>query len=106
MYVRRATTSGFTVSSPPCTWTSSRDDGRHLDEPAQGVDLAELLRRPHGGVEQLLAHHHDSQRLGPRDRDVEPVQVVEERDTTRRVLGAGRRHRVDDDRRLLALELV
>src|SRR4051794_35405733 len=54
--------------------TRSADHGRHLDEPTQRVDLAQLLRRPHRGVEQLLAHHDDSQRLRAGHSDVEPVQ--------------------------------
>ena len=43
---------------------------------------------------------------GARRRDVEPVPAVQEVHAARRELRAGRRQRVDADRRLLALELV
>ena len=44
--------------------------------------------------------------LRPRDRDVEPVAREQEVEPARDVLAARARHRVEDDRRLLALELV
>ena len=44
--------------------------------------------------------------LRPRDRDVQPVPREEEVEPARDVLAARARHRVEDDRRLLALELV
>ena len=47
-----------------------------------------------------------AERLGPGDRDVEPVQVVEEVHPAGRVGRAGAGHRVDHHRRLLPLELV
>ena len=44
--------------------------------------------------------------LRPRDRDVEAVPREQEVEPARDVLAARARHRVEDDRRLLALELV
>ena len=49
-----------------------------VDIAAQGVDGAQVLGGVHLGVEQQRAGDDHGHRLGPGDRDVEPVQVVEE----------------------------
>ncbi len=45
---------GTELSSP--NDRTSAHHGRHLHQPAQGIDLAQLLRRPDGGVQRLLTH--------------------------------------------------
>ena len=62
------------------------------------------LERPAVGVEQSRVVHEDGQALGSRGGDVEAVGVEEEVDSARNVLAGGTRQRVEDHRRLLALE--
>ena len=86
---------------------TDRSDGLGLvDVAAQRVDGAQLLGVWTSATVEQRAADDDRHRPGARDRHVEPVQVVEERDAAGREGRRGARHRVDDDGALLALELV
>ena len=79
---------------------------RELHEPADGRHEPHLLHRPAVDVEQRRRAREHGPALGARRGDVEAVPVEGEPDPARRVLGRRARHRDDDHRRLLALELV
>ena len=74
--------------------------------PAKRVRQPHLLRRAALGLEQPRAADEDHRAPRPRRGDVQAIEAVEELHPARRVLRARRGHRVDDDRRLLPLELV
>ena len=77
-----------------------------LDEPADAVDELHRSQARAVGVEQPRAVDEDGEALRARDRDVEAVGVEEEVEAARDVLAGRAGHRVEDDRRLLALEAV
>src|SRR5439155_18690580 len=79
---------------------------RQLPEPTEPVHHPHLRRRPALGLEQPRARDDDHHATRAARRDVEPVRIVQELHPARRVLRRRARARVDDDRRLLALELV
>ena len=65
-----------------------------------------MLDRAARGPKEGRGADDDREALSARDRDVEPIQLVEELDAAMGVLGGGSGHRVEDDGGLLALELV
>jgi hypothetical protein len=77
-----------------------------LDERAQRVSQPHLLHRPAIRVQQPRARHQVRQALRSRDRHIEPVAREQEVQPARDVFSCRARHRVEDDRRLLPLELV
>ena len=86
---------------------SENDTGPRLfDVAAQRVRELHLTRRPALGLEEPRACHEDAGAPRARRGHVQPVQAVQELHPARRLLGTRRRHRVDDHRRLLPLELV
>src|SRR5213592_433322 len=98
-----------TRSGSNCASNSSSqpDSGvRHLDQPAQRIDEPHLVGRSAPDVQQLGAAGEHGEAAGSRDGDVEPVAAEEEVEVARDLLAAGRRQREEDNRRLLALELV
>ena len=79
---------------------------RVLNQQAQRVREAHLLDRPAVRIEETRRTDEVRQALGARDRDVEAVAAEEELDVARDLGAARGRHREEDDRRLLSLELV
>ena len=79
---------------------------RHLDEPAQRVREPHLRDRAAVHLEQARRAHEIGEAPRARDRDVQPVAREQELEAARDVLAARARQRVEDDLRLLALELV
>ena len=79
---------------------------RQLEEAAEGVGQAHLLRGAAVRGEESWVGDDRGHAAGARGGDVEAVQAVEELHPPRRFVGARGRHRVDHDRRLLSLELV
>ena len=107
----RSPTSHATTTSPSYAATSApprrtTTSGRELEVATGAVDERHRLKRVAVGVEQPWAVDEDGEALGPGDRDVEAVRVEEEIDAARHVLAGRAGHRVEDDRRLLALEAV
>ena len=66
----------------------------------------QVLDRAAVDVEQPRRARDVREALRARDRDVESVARQQEVESARHVLAARRRHRVEDDRGLAALELV
>ena len=79
---------------------------RELEVPAERVRHPHLLRSAALRLEQLRVADEDADASRPRRRDVESMPAEQELHTVRGLLWARRRHRVDDDGRLLPLELV
>ena len=79
---------------------------RRLDREAQPVRELHLARRAAADPQQGRRADDCGDAPGPRRRDVEPVERVQELHAPRRILGRGGAHRVDAHRALLALELV
>ncbi|MDQ1504733.1 MAG: hypothetical protein QOD57_2460 [Actinomycetota bacterium] len=77
-----------------------------LDEEAQRVDQAHLLRGAGAGAEELGAADEDGEGLGSGYCHVEPVQAEEEFEVAGHVIGRGGGHGEDDDGGPLTLELV
>src|SRR4051794_26998798 len=77
-----------------------------LLETAERVREAHLLWRPRVDTEEGRGSNDDRDAPRTRRGDVEAVATEEEAHPARRELGRRRRHRVDADGRLLALELV
>ena len=89
--------------------TAARVSGRgrgELEEAAEGVGQAHLLRGAAVRREEGRAGDDRGHAAGARGGDVEAVQAVEELHSPRRFVGGRGGHRVDHDRRLLSLELV
>ena len=82
------------------------DRSSNLEVPAERVLHPHLLRRSALRLEKLGTAHQDAHAARPRRRHVQPVPAEEELHAVRGVLGGRGCHGVDDDGRLLALELV
>ena len=77
-----------------------------LGKPAQRVYQLHLLDRITAGLEKARRTNKISKALRARDRDVEAIAGEKKSEITRHVFAAGRCHRKEQDRRLLAVTLV
>jgi hypothetical protein len=77
-----------------------------LPEKAERVGHPHLFGGPASYPEEARARHQDAERSSTGERDVQPVSRVQELDVSRGVVRGRRRGRLENDRSLLALELV
>ena len=94
--------SGLALTSAGVSWSWCRQ----LQEAAEGIGQAHLLRGSAIRREENRTGDDRGHAAGARGGDVEAVQAVEELHSPRRFFGGRGGHRVDHDRRLLSLELV
>src|SRR6266480_6382376 len=86
--------------------SSRRAALRIFSQPAQRVNQLHLLNRPAARFEEPWRADEKGKALRARDRDVEAIAGEQKCEIARHVFAAGSRHRKENNRRLLALELV
>ena len=86
--------------------TQRPDPGGELEVATESVGELDLAGGAALGLEQARVGDQDAGAGGARGRDVEAVQAEQELHAVGDVFRRGRSHRVDHDRRFLALELV
>ncbi len=79
---------------------------RHFQIPAKRVGELHLSRRAAFGFEHQGRPDQHANASCTRSRHVQPVRAVKKLHASRRIGVAGRRHRIDDDRRFLTLKLI